>query len=593
MKTRNRREFLLGAGITLSGVAAYPRLFGEACAVHADSTGSEYASVIANSARDDLLPATSEFAPRQIAVRETMRGLMVDAGRVPESMDYYRRVVEFCAEWELNTLQFRLADDQGSALRFASDPDLLTHNDAFAPEQLKSLADFAKNHGVDLIPELESFGHTGYITRSQAYAHLLDGGTQGSSEFTGVIPVIPETLQLFEKLYREVATIFPSIYLHAGCDEVNWGGSIQSRKALETKTRGQIWAEYLNSLNQISEGLGKQLIVWGDFVLHKEPEILGLLNKSIVIMDWNYSENSSARIRDAYLKIGANGSRGIGAPALIRYKWGPRAGTQQLRNIDAFAESYLGSSDPSSLGVILTNWVPSRYVQNSIWDGFAYAAIAFNQGTAAAQTSGFRRFVEKHYQAKWNEMWDEAFQLIYDDAPYVEDPESSSWMGLRLPIPWSSDEQLTRLLRDRSPRQNPFTRLRSLLVLLEPSVLKNLYDFQAFELCVEYLERMFWREAVLVEHAARQPVEREATYLLIRNIAERDQALADALSRDWDKGRPADSPAKSEPVFGLAPKDQLLFQWRRATAYSASLAGHPDRFYQLIARAWPWVTPAG
>jgi N-acetyl-beta-hexosaminidase len=185
MRTRNRREFLLGAGITLSSVAAYPRLFGEACTIRANP----------KSTKAELLPGAGESAP----VRKTIRGLMVDAGRVPESMDYYRRVVEFCADWELNTLQFRLADDQGSALRFASVPDLLIHKNAFTPEQLKSLADYAKSHGVDLIPELESFGHTGYITRSPAYAHLLDDRLQGSSEFTGVIPVNPETLQLFEK----------------------------------------------------------------------------------------------------------------------------------------------------------------------------------------------------------------------------------------------------------------------------------------------------------------------------------------------------------------------------------------------------------
>jgi Glycosyl hydrolase family 20, catalytic domain len=569
MKTKNRREFLLGAGITLSSVAASSHLFGEACTIPANS-------ILTNEGSPS---GTEKPAP----VRKAMRGLMVDAGRVPESMDYYRRVIEFCADWELNTLHFRLADDQGSALRFTSVPDLLTHKNAFTPEQLKSLADYAKSHGVDLIPELESFGHTGYITRSPAYAHLLDDSAQGRSEFTGIIPVSPETLHLFDTLYREVASIFPSIYFHGGCDEVNWGGSPLSRKALETRTRVQIWAEYLGSLNRISEGLGKQLIVWGDFVLHKEPEILGRLDKSIIIMDWNYSEVSSAKIQDAFLKIRANGSRAIGAPALIRYKWGPRAGSEQLRNIDAFSDCYLGSNDPGSLGVVLTNWVPSRYVQNSIWDGFAYAAVAFNQGAAAAQTSGLRRFVERHYQANWSETWEEAFQLIYDDAPYIEDGESSSWMGLRLPIPWSDDEQLAALLRDRSPRQNPFTQLRSLLVLLEPSVLKNLADFQAFELCVEYLERMFWREMVVIEHAARRPIEREITDQLIQNIAERDQALAEALSRDWDKGRPADSLAKSEPLFGLAPKDQLLFQWRRATAYSASLASHPDHFHQLIA----------
>jgi hypothetical protein len=574
MKDRNRREFLLAAGITLSSVAACPRLFGEEPTICAPSKIEEESLFTANNS-----------APVPVAPLVPIRGLMVDAARVPESMDYYRRVVEFCAEWELNTLQFRLADDQGAALRFDSVPDLLTHKNAFTPEQLKGLADYAKSHGVDLIPELESFGHTGYITRSPAYAHLLDDSSQGSSEFTGIIPVSPETLQLFEKLYREVAAIFSSTYLHGGCDEVNWGGSALSRKTLQTKTRAQIWAEYLNSLNHISEGLGKQLIVWGDFVLHKEPKTLERLKKNIIIMDWNYSENSSSKLQDALRKIRANGSRGIGAPALTCYKWGPRAGSEQLRNIDAYADTYLGTTDTGALGVILTNWIPSRYIQNSIWDGFAYAAVAFRQGTATAQTSGFRRFVERHYQANWSETWDEAFRLIYDDAPYMQDSESSSWMGLQLSVPWSNDAQLTALLKAQSPRQNPFTRLRSLLVLLEPSVLKNLSDFQAFQLCVEYLERMYWRDGVITEHTAKQPISRETADLLIQSIAERDQALADALSRDWDKGRPADSPAKSEPVFGLQPKDQLLFQWKRAAAYSASLASYRDRFYQFLAIA--------
>ena len=516
-----------------------------------------------------------------------MRGLMVDAGRVPETIAYYRRVIEFCADWELNTLQFRLADDQGSVMRFASVPDLVTHRNAFTPEQLKSLAEYGQSHGVDLIPELESFGHTGYITRSSAYAHLLDREATGSSEFTGIIPVNPESLQLFEKLYREVAATFPSIYLHGGCDEVNWGGSMLSRKALQTKTRAQIWAEFLNSLNQISAGLGKQFIVWGDIVLHKEPEILGQLSKNIIVMDWNYSDNSSARFRETFQKVSANGSRGIGAPALSCYKWGARVGTEQLRNIDAYADAYLETKDPNSLGVILTNWVPSRYVQNSIWDGFAYAAVAFNDGTGTAQTSGFRRFVEKHYRAKWNEVWDEVFHMIYDAAPYMKDRETASWMGLLLPVPWCNDEELTALLKDASPCPNPFTRIRSLLIQLEPLVVKNLSDFQAFGLCIEYLDRMFWREGVVIEQAARKPLERETTDLLIQSIAERDRELAEALTKDWDTGRFRDSAAKLEPVFDLQPKDQLLFQWERATAYSASLASHPDRFYQLFRMAKP------
>jgi hypothetical protein len=512
---------------------------------------------------------------------------MVDAARLPESLAYYRRVIEFCAEWDLNTLQFRLTDDQGSALRFESVPNLITHPDALTPDQAKSLVEFARTHGVDLIPEVESFGHTGYITRSPGYAHLLDADPHGSSEFTGVIPVLSETRELFEKLYREVAAIFPSAYLHAGCDEVNWGGSSLSRKSLQTQTRPQIWAEYLNSLHRSVESLGKQLIVWGDLVLHKEPQILAELNKNIIIMDWNYWDTGAIRFHDSLMDIEKSGHRGIGAPALISYRWGPRAGSEQLRNIDAFAEAYLGADDPGSLGVILTNWVPTRYIQDSLWDGFGYAAVAFKEGPAAARTSAFRLFVERHYRSEWNELWAEAFQLIYDAAPGYGERASISPLGLRLTTPWSSDVQLAEVLKNRQRLPHPFTRLRGLLVQLEPTVLKNLSDFQAFALSVECLELLFWRETAVGEQAAQTPMDPEATKVLIQTIAERDHECAEKLSTNWDKGRSPGSAAKKELIVALEPKDQLLYQWRKAADYSSSLAPHPDRFHQLLLQGGP------
>ena len=568
MRTKNstRREFLLKGGFALSGLAAATRLSPEIPALNPDSL-----------IQGENLAETPTGSPR-------LRGLMVDAGRVPERLEYYRRVIDFCAEWGLNALQFRVADDQGCAMRFSSVPDLFFHENAFAPEQLHELAQYAHSHGVDLIPELESFGHTGYITRATAYAHLLDAESPLSSEFTGVIPVHPETLELFRKLYREIAEVFPSVYLHGGCDEVNWGGSSLSRKALETRQRYEIWAEYLNSLNHIAEALSKQFIVWGDIVLHKEPRILAQLSKNIIVMDWNYREKNPARIREALSTVRTNGFRGIGAPALINYRWGPRAGQDQLANIDAFAGAYLGSDDPGSLGVILTNWVPSRYIQNSIWDGFAYAAVSFKEGSAIAQKSGFQRFVEEHYGADWNKDWDETFRQVYAAAPQMEREPSDD--SLPLHIPWSTDEELAAVLRDRSPRPNPFRELHTRLVQLERQAGKNVADLQAFTLSVAYLEHLYWREAIAAEHAGK-PSTRDAAASLIRDIAERDRTLAEALAKDWDQGRFADSVAKSKPLYGLQPKDQLVFQFQRAADYSASLASQPDRFFRLLAVSKP------
>ena len=556
---RTRREFLLNGGVVLSGLAAASQLRSQSSFPGTDSLGATAG-----------LPTESQ----------RLRGLMVDAARVPESLDYYRRVIDFCAEWELNALQFRIADDQGSALRFSSAPDLLFHEHAFAPEELHELAQYARSHGVDLIPELESFGHTGYITRSARYAHLLDADSHLSSEFTGVIPVHAETLELFKKLYAEISAVFPSTFFHGGCDEVNWGGSSLSRKALEKKQRYEIWIEYLNSLNHVAESLGKQFIVWGDVVLRKEPRILEGLSKRIIVMDWNYVEESSAKVQETFSKVRANHSRGIGAPALINYRWGARAGASQLANIDAFADAYLRAEDADSLGVILTNWVPSRYIQNSIWDGFAYAAVAFKEGTSVAKDSGFRRFVEKHYEADWNDQWAEVFRLIYAAAPQVEHHASAG--AVRLHVPWSTDDELAAVLKNGSPQSFVFTRLRGLVEQLESHVSKNRADFQAFALSVAYLDQLYWRETTVVEHVAKKSLARDDAASLIKNIAERDHVLAEALSKDWDRGRFSDSAAKSKPLFGFQSKDQLVFQFQRAADYSASLAMEPARFFRLV-----------
>lgn len=516
------------------------------------------------------------------AAPPALRGLMVDAARVPEKLEYYRRVVDFCAEWGCNALHFRLADDQGSVLRFASVSGLITHVHAFTPDQLRSLAEYGRRQGVNVFPELESFGHTGYITRSPAWAHLLDRDPSGSKEFSGVSPVDSATLELMAKLYAEVAAIFPSTYLHGGCDEVNWGGSARSRQALQHRTRAQIWAGYLNALNRIATDNHKELIVWGDYVLHKEPQILGLLDQRIIVMDWNYAETGPAPLRATLETIAAHGARAIGAPALSCYRWGPRVGTEQLRNVDAYCDAYLASPPPASLGVIVTNWVPSRYIQNSIWDSLAYAAIALTQGSAAAGTSAWQRFVEKHYHSTWNEQWREVCETLYTAAPYWSGGATASWHGLPLPVPWSTDAQLAEILKAGPPPANPFPRLSSLLVLLEPSILTNLSDFQAFALCVRYLERMFWRQAVIAGLASQRPLHPARATLLIQAIADRDRSLAAELAADWNTGRFADEAAASQPVVDLQPKDELLAQWKQAALYSASLAQHPERFLALL-----------
>lgn len=323
------------------------------------------------------------------------------------------------------------------------------------------------------------------------------------------------------------------------------------------KSAAQIWADYLNSLNQISTGLNKQFIVWGDYVLHKEPRILGLLNKGIIVMDWNYYTEDHTDLRGVAMKVLANGLRVMGAPGLIYSRWGPRPGVEQLRNIDAFADAYSGISDPRCLGLILTNWFPARYIQRSIWDGLAYAAVAFKEGSGQARSSGFRRFVEKHWGAQWNENWEKAFRTFYAIAPGRIDINLPGKPPAALPIPWSNEREFAAAFKSNASASEAFTELCSLLVLCEPHVRENIEDFEAFQLSARYLEGVFWRNAVLVEALQARSLTKESVSRLMTLIATRDRQLLGDLEKDWDAGRPADSVVKLEQVNLERPTDQL------------------------------------
>jgi Glycosyl hydrolase family 20, catalytic domain len=363
---KTRRDFLASG---IAGIAG-STLLAERMARGATVAGGSPSGVLKQSSLSPDSSAQSVPGEGKKGVGQ-LRGLMADAGRVPEDPSYYRRAINFCHEWNMDAYLISLADDQGCAFRFKSHPELITHKNALTHEQAKELADYARQRRVELIPEIESFGHTRFITGVPQYAHLQDAMSGGRSHFSAVCPVAPETLKLFSDLYREVAEIFPSRYFHGGCDEVNWGGSQLSQSALKKKTRAEIWAEYVNSLDHLARGLDKELIVWGDFVLHKQPGVLPRLNKDIIVMDWQYYVIDPRPLEQAARKVVDTGLRVIGAPSIISCRWGVRAGANALRNIDAYAEAYSRIDSPRALGVIVTNWIPSRYIQRSLWDTYA------------------------------------------------------------------------------------------------------------------------------------------------------------------------------------------------------------------------------
>ena len=291
---------------------------------------------------------------------DRLKGWMIDAARLPEPLAYYRRVIDFCAGWRFNAILFRLTDDQGSAFRFESHPELITHPHAYTPAELRELVAYAAARGIELIPEIESFGHTSYITDCPAYAELLDADPAGTATFTGLIPVHAGSLTLMDDLYQEVAAVFPSRYLHGGCDEVNWGGSERSRQAIAEQGRAEVWAGYVNRLGRLAHDCGKEFIIWGDHGLRGDGAILDRLDKDIILMDWNYWDTEPSRGRGESVRPGpvqwaadaalARGFRLMGAPAWGWCRWGTRAGAGATQKYRCLRRYLPGDGRPEESG---------------------------------------------------------------------------------------------------------------------------------------------------------------------------------------------------------------------------------------------------
>lgn len=105
MRNPSRRNFLLRAGTVIANVAAPALLSLESPLILADLITPAGGLAPARAALAGTVDSDSK---KTVILKKKMRRLMVDAARVPETIEFYKRVVEFCAEWGFNTLQFSL-----------------------------------------------------------------------------------------------------------------------------------------------------------------------------------------------------------------------------------------------------------------------------------------------------------------------------------------------------------------------------------------------------------------------------------------------------------------------------------------------------
>jgi hypothetical protein len=444
-----------------------------------------------------------------------MHGLMIDSARAMERPAYYKRLFKFMAERGADTVLWHFTDDQGCSLVFDCLSEAASPN-ALTKEQMRELLDVAHSYGLQVIPELETYGHTRFITNLPAYEHLREG----NETFSGMCPVLPETREILSMLIAEVAELFDSPWIHVGMDEVVVGDHPQTAKALEQKSAGELYAEHAKFVYDEVKSHGKKMMMWGDHIV-KDAAIAMDLPRDIVIAAWHYTADVDPELIRPHL------SRGFDVllcGALISYDQMLYPGHDYaLANLRCMSgiERMSHPGDGKIIGQVTTIWTPTRYMHDSLWLAKDLALAIFKGGPGVDAQHQSAEFARKFHGFEPDQGWLDAVDTLYRLSPMHH-----QWVALLRG--YTADGQPVKVSQaDVRDWQKAFEAVAG----MSDRVAENIQAYETFVLTMDMMASLHHR--ALDCEAGRWDQAIEVTKRLI-----------DAVETMWDRERFADDSRK-------------------------------------------------
>jgi len=207
------------------------------------------------------------------------RGIMLDCARHFFPVETVKAFIESLSLVKINVLHWGLTNDQGWRIESKLFPKLHEQCAAeyYRQEEIKSIVEFARVRGVEIIPEVNVPGHSTAIL--SVYPELSCRElplklSQGWGIHSIILCAGKEAVfELLFPLLEEAAALFPSERFHLGGDEApkaEWEncGYCRQRMAsegLENAEGLQGW--FTARLARHMRGLGKKIICWNESLL--------------------------------------------------------------------------------------------------------------------------------------------------------------------------------------------------------------------------------------------------------------------------------------------------------------------------------------
>lgn len=214
-----------------------------------------------------------------------IRAFQWDLGRQVERLGFLLDQLPRYAEWGYQELYLHLED----AVEYPSLPGV-ARADAYTARELEKLVRTAARAGIKVVPIVNLLGHTQYLIKAPALRDLNElRAADGSPLERGQLcPLHPRTLEVAEKLLRDMAPFCTAGKVHVGLDESFHLGKHPLSKA-EVKRIGLAshFSGYVGRLHSLIQPMGLRMGLWAD-MLALIPEAIPQLPRGLVAYDWYY-----------------------------------------------------------------------------------------------------------------------------------------------------------------------------------------------------------------------------------------------------------------------------------------------------------------
>ena len=260
--------------------------------------------------------------------RFAWRGMMLDVSRHFFSKADVKVFIDDMARYKFNRFHWHLTDDQGWRIEIKSLPKLTevgawrvdkkgkwantltpainepkTYGGFYTQEDIKDVVAYAKSKYVEIIPEVDIPGHSmafnasyPQLSTTPNYPYQVNAGDEfmdwdglnghASAKIDNSLDPSNELVyQYIDKVFGEIAPLFPFEYIHMGGDENaknNWAKSanVQALMIREgLNNQNEVQSYFVRRVQKIINSKGKKMIGW--------DEILeGGLSGDAAVMSW-------------------------------------------------------------------------------------------------------------------------------------------------------------------------------------------------------------------------------------------------------------------------------------------------------------------